>query len=54
MDFYLNILSISATERFRALNQPLYSIVLHVLAKELDSDPETVQNIFERMTREDE
>lgn len=54
MDFYLNLLAISHLDRFRALNQSLYAEVLHVLAKELDSDPETVQTIFERMAREDE
>ena len=53
MDFYLALLAIPATERFRGLNQDLYAMIRDKLAKELDTDPETVQNIFERMAQED-
>lgn len=54
MDFYLNILSIPPLDRFRALNQDLYAMIRDKLAIELDCDSETVQNIFERMAKEDE
>lgn len=54
MDFYLELLMISPLDRFRALNQALYGHVLHALAKELDSDKFVVQEIFERMAREDQ
>ncbi len=52
-DFYLWLLSFSPDSSFRLINQPLYAHVRDVLAHELDSDPETVQNIFERMASED-
>jgi hypothetical protein len=53
-DFYLALLFIPATDRFRGLNQSLYAVVRNTLAKELDADPETVQTIFERMASEDD
>lgn len=52
-DFYLWLLSIPPECSFRIINQPLYAHVRDVLAHELDSDSETVQNIFERMASED-
>lgn len=52
-DFYLYLLSIPPTERFRGLNGNLYAVVRNALAKELDTDPQNVQNIFERMVEED-
>jgi hypothetical protein len=54
MDFYLKLLAIPHDDIFRIHNQPLYSEVLYVLAKQLDTDVLTVQNIFERMAQEDE
>ena len=52
-DFYLKLLMLSSTSKFRLLNQQLYAEVRNTLAAELDSDPETIQNIFERMASED-
>ena len=51
-DFYLNLLAIpvhTPTNNFYNLRCE----VLIVLARELDSDPEIVANIFERMAAED-
>ena len=52
MDFYLNLLALPH-DVFRIRNQELYSKVRDAIAMELRSDPETVQNIFERMASED-
>lgn len=52
-DFYLRLLSIPVNDIFRITNQALYSHVLSALTIELESDTETVQNIFERMASED-
>lgn len=52
-DFYLSLLSIPVNDIFRISNQALYAQVRCALAIELDVDGETVQNIFERMARED-
>jgi hypothetical protein len=51
-DFYLNLLAIPHNA-FRIHNQDLYAAVLAALSWELDSDPEVVQGIFERMASED-
>lgn len=52
-DFYLDILAIPATDIFRLTHQSLYAEVRTALAIELETDAETVQNIFERMASED-
>ena len=52
-DFYLNLLMLPR-DRWRASNQRLYAELLFVLSTELESDMETVQNIFERIVAEDE
>jgi len=52
-DFYLNLLTVPATDIFRLTHQSLYAQVRQALAIELQSDNETVQNIFERMASED-
>jgi hypothetical protein len=51
-DFYLSLLSIRE-EPWRSQNQELYHATLYAIAKGIQTDPETVQNIFERMARED-
>jgi len=51
-DFYLDLLALPQN-KFRVLNQPLYAMIRDTLAKELECHPETVQNIFESMARED-
>lgn len=51
-DFYFNLLMLKPTDRFRLTNQPLYAHIRDILADELDSTPEVVQNIFERMVVE--
>ena len=53
MDFYLDLLSIPHVDIFRLTHQSLYAEVRTVLAIELETDAETVQNIFERMANED-
>lgn len=53
MDFYLALLSIPNNDVFRIRNYTLYANVRNALAKELYEEPETIQNIFERMARED-
>ncbi len=53
-DFYLELLAIPVTDRFRLLNDYLYAAVRDALTYELSSDPETVQRIFERMAAEDQ
>lgn len=53
MDFYLALLAISVDNIFRIKNQGLYGLIRETLADELETDGETVQNIFERMVRED-
>lgn len=53
MDFYLNLLALPKDSLFIRQNQYLYANVREVLAAELGSDPETVQDIFERMASED-
>jgi len=52
-DFYLDLLALPH-DAWRAKHQGLYTLMVNQLAIELESDPETVQNIFERMAREDE
>lgn len=54
MDFYLKLLAIPYDNIFRIKHQALYSEVLYTLAKQLDTDQQTVQDIFERMAQEDE
>lgn len=51
-DFYLELLAIPSTDKFR-LHQDLYAIIRYCLADELGEDEETIQNIFERMAAED-
>ena len=51
-DFYLNLLTLPH-DAWRARHQSLYALILNALADELESDPETVQCIFERMASED-
>lgn len=51
-DFYLNLLALP-NDIWRAKHQGLYALIANQLAIELESDPETVQNIFERMASED-
>jgi len=51
-DFYLDLLALPRDE-WRAKHQGLYALIVNQLAIELDSDPETIQNIFERMSAED-
>lgn len=53
MDFYLALLMIPHTDRFRALNSRLYAEVRDTLAAQLDADKETIQGIFERMAAEE-
>lgn len=53
MDFYLALLAIPFNDKFRLNNQCLYNEVLYTLAAEVDSTPEVIQNIFERMAQED-
>lgn len=52
-DFYLELLGIPATDRFRILSQGLYANVLAALAAELGEEAQTVHRIFERMAQED-
>lgn len=52
-DFYLNLLSIKE-EPWRSQNQELYVATLCAIAKGIKTDAEEVQNIFERMAREDQ
>lgn len=52
-DFYLDLLAIPAHDAFRTTHMHLYAGLRHSLAKELGSDEETVQNIFESMASED-
>lgn len=51
-DFYLDLLALPYDE-WRVRNSGLYTLVRNALVTELDSDMETVQNIFERMAMED-
>lgn len=51
-DFYLYLLTIPMGS-FRIQHQKLYAEVRSALADELDTDEQTVQNIFERMAEED-
>jgi len=52
-DFYLNILKIPSTDKFRLHNQQLYCSVLYAVSKAIQEDAETVQRIFEAMAKED-
>lgn len=52
-DFYLNLLAIPVNDVFRISHQALYAQVCSALAIELETDAETVRNIFERMANED-
>lgn len=49
-DFYLNLLALP-DDSFQM--DKLRHIILDALACELDCEPEIIQNIFERMARED-
>lgn len=51
-DFYLDLLALP-DDAWRAKHQGLYALTVNQLAIELESDPETIQNIFERMAAED-
>lgn len=51
-DFYLDLLALPH-DAWRAKHQGLYALIVSQLAIELDSDPETIQNIFARMAGED-
>lgn len=51
-DFYLGLLAVKK-EPWRSQNQELYNATLYAIAKGIDTDVETVQNIFERMATED-
>lgn len=51
MDFYLDLLALPQ-DHFRLRHQSLYATIRDVLATELECDAETVQIIFERMTKE--
>ena len=53
MDFYLNLLALPIDSKFRLYNQNLYAYIRDILAEQLSTDPETIQNIFERMAKED-
>lgn len=53
-DFYLALLAIPHHDMFRIVHAHLYAELRHSLAKELGEDEETIQNIFERMAKEDE
>lgn len=52
-DFYLDLLAISPTDPFRREHIGLYIQVNMALCKELQSNAETIQSIFERMAGED-
>lgn len=51
-DFYLSLLAIKE-QPWRSQNQELYVATLNAIASGIKTDVETVQNIFERMVRED-
>lgn len=51
-DFYLELLAIPMGA-FRIQHQKLYAEVRGALADELETDEQTIQNIFERMASED-
>jgi hypothetical protein len=51
-DFYLSLLSIKH-EPWRSQNGELYAATLHAIAKTIKTDQQEVQEIFERMARED-
>lgn len=53
MDFYLNLLAIDIDDIWRIKNQQLYHATLYTLSSMIDTDMETVQEIFERMASED-
>lgn len=50
-DFYLDLLALPLCDL--SLNQKLYSVVREALAKELDTDEDTIRRIFTRMAAED-
>ncbi len=50
-DFYLDLLALPLCAL--SLNQNLYSVVRQALAKELDTDEDTIKRIFTRMASED-
>ena len=52
-DFYLALLALP-NDAWRTNNKCLYAEVLATLSADLDEAPETVQNIFKRMAREDQ
>jgi hypothetical protein len=52
-DFYLHLLEVPPGDIFRITHQSLYAEVRTALVIELQSDNQTVQDIFERMARED-
>lgn len=51
-DFYLDLLALPHDE-WRARHIDLYSFIVSQLAIDLDSDVNTIRNIFARMARED-
>jgi hypothetical protein len=51
-DFYLSLLAIKDNQ-WRMANNALYSETLRALAKMVETDIETIQNICERMAAED-
>lgn len=51
-DFYLELLAIQ-DDAFRSRNFKLYIAIKAALVSELESDPDTIGHIFERMAAED-
>jgi len=51
-DFYLDLLSLPH-DLWIAKHQAFYATIRNMLANELESDPQTIQIIFERMAEED-
>ncbi len=52
-DFYLELLAIPLHDPFRTKHMHLYAGIRHSIAKELESDSDTVERIFTRMAVED-
>lgn len=51
-DFYLELLKLPHDE-WRARHNAIYAEIRYALSDELQCDQETLQNIFERMAKED-
>lgn len=51
-DFYLDMLKQDV--KFKCKHIQLYDVIVEVLASELESDVDTVGEIFRKMAREDE